>query len=70
MLEANLVSVMNREHVLDTFIESVKCSYDYILIDCMPSLGMLTINALIRKIKKDRKRKKAIGYEDLNFRST
>ena len=70
MLEANLVSVMNREHVLDTFIESVKCSYDYILIDCMPSLGMLTINALIRKIKKKKKKKKAIGYDDLNFRST
>ena len=37
---------MSREHVLKSAIEGMKKSYDYILIDCMPSLGMMTINAL------------------------
>jgi len=37
---------MSRETVLRTYINVVKDKYDYVLIDCMPSLGMLTINAL------------------------
>ena len=37
---------MSRETVLRSYIEIVRESYDYILIDCMPSLGMITINAL------------------------
>ena len=45
-LETSLVNVMSRETVLRTYIEQQKDRYDYILIDCMPSLGMLTINAL------------------------
>jgi chromosome partitioning protein len=45
-LEVSLFNVMNREKMLKQYIDSVKASYDYILIDCMPSLGMLTINAL------------------------
>jgi len=45
-LEVSLVNVMNREKVLKQYIDSMKREYDYILIDCMPSLGMLTINAL------------------------
>lgn len=45
-LEVTLVNVMNRERVLGEYIRQVKNYYDYILIDCMPSLGMLTINAL------------------------
>ena len=45
-LEVSLVNVMNREKVLKQYIDSIKREYDHILIDCMPSLGMLTINAL------------------------
>lgn len=44
--EVNLVNTMSRETVLKTYLKEVKGSYDYILIDCMPSLGMLTLNAL------------------------
>jgi chromosome partitioning protein len=45
-MEATLVNTMSRENILRTYINEVKSSYDYIIIDCMPSLGMLTINAL------------------------
>ena len=45
-LEINLVNVMCREVMLRSLLESIKSEYDYIIIDCMPSLGMLTINAL------------------------
>lgn len=44
-LEVSLVNVMSRELVMRSYIEKVKDRYDYILIDCMPSLGMITINA-------------------------
>ncbi len=46
-LETALVNVMSREHFLHQYIGTVKKNYDYILIDCMPSLGMITINALV-----------------------
>ena len=45
-LEVALVNSMNREKMLKQGLESAKREYDYILLDCMPSLGMLTINAL------------------------
>ncbi len=45
-LESTMVNVMSRERILKGFIDKVKGDYDYIVIDCMPSLGMLTINAL------------------------
>lgn len=45
-LEINLVNAMSREVMLRSLVEAVKDNYDYIIIDCMPSLGMLTINAL------------------------
>lgn len=45
-IEVSLVNAMSREYTLRTCIEPLKSRYDYILIDCMPSLGMLTINAL------------------------
>lgn len=43
-LEVSLVNAMSRETVLKQVLESVKSQYDYILLDCMPSIGMLTIN--------------------------
>ncbi len=45
-LDILLVNCMNRELVLAKYLERYKSCYDYILIDCMPSLGMLTVNAL------------------------
>jgi len=44
--EIELVSTMSREHQLKKSLEQVKNDFDYILIDCPPSLGLLTINAL------------------------
>ena len=41
-----LVNSMNREKMLKQVLDGAKREYDYILLDCMPSLGMLTINAL------------------------
>ena len=40
-LEVSLFNTMSREYVLRSTLEDVKKNYDYILIDCMPSLGML-----------------------------
>ena len=37
---------MSRETILRQYLDTVKQNYDYILLDCMPSLGMLTVNAL------------------------
>lgn len=45
-VEVGLVNVMSREMVLRQYIDSVKKDYDYVLLDCRPSLGMLVINAL------------------------
>ena len=45
-LEVALVNTMSREKVMKQVLESAKREYDYILIDCTPSLGMLTVNAL------------------------
>lgn len=44
--EVELVYIKNREHVLKRVLEKAKDSYDFITIDCPPSLGLLTINAL------------------------
>ncbi len=44
--EIGLFNTMSREYVLRSYLEAVRKNYDYILIDCMPSLGMMTINAL------------------------
>lgn len=46
-METSLFNVMSREFVLKSAIDSLKKNYDYILIDSMPSLGLMTINALV-----------------------
>ena len=45
-LEVALVNSMNREKMLKQVLDSAKREYDFILLDCTPSLGMLTVNAL------------------------
>ena len=45
-LEVRLINALSRESVLKTYVNEVKRNYDFVLIDCMPSLGMITINSL------------------------
>lgn len=45
-MEVLLVNAMSREKILKQYLDSIKRGYDYVLLDCMPSLGMLTVNAL------------------------
>ena len=45
-MEMNLVNAMSREFTLREYLDRVKHEYDYVIIDCMPSLGMITINVL------------------------
>lgn len=45
-VEVGLVNVMSRETVLKRYLDGIKKNYDYVLLDCRPSLGMLVINAL------------------------
>ena len=45
-MEVSLVNAMSRETVLRQYLDTVKGQYSHILIDCQPSLGMLTVNAL------------------------
>ena len=46
-LEIALVNAMSREVILKNYIDMIRDRYDWVLIDCMPSLGMMTINALV-----------------------
>ena len=46
-LEVSLVNAMSRETIFKQYLDTVKQNYDYVLIDCMSSLGMLTLNACI-----------------------
>ena len=46
-LEVSLINVMSREMILKSYVDELRPFYDYIIIDCMPSLGMMTINALV-----------------------
>lgn len=45
-VDVSLVHVLSREFILKTYVDSMREFYDYILIDCMPSLGVITINSL------------------------
>jgi len=46
MTESNLLNSMSREYAMKNCLEDLKKQYDYIIIDCMPSLSMITTNAL------------------------
>lgn len=46
VVEISLINTMSKELVLRSYINSIKEQYDYIIIDCMPSLGIVTVNAL------------------------
>ena len=46
-LEVSLANAMSRELILKEYVEQLRDKYEYILIDCMPSLGVMTINALV-----------------------
>ena len=45
-LETSMIKYVDKENILKKYVSKVKDDYDYILIDCRPSLGLLTINAL------------------------
>ena len=46
-LEISLTNVLSREMILKAYLDAVKENYDYVLIDCRPSLGLMTVNALV-----------------------
>jgi len=45
-VDVSMINTMSREYILSGVIAQIRDEYDFILIDCMPSLGMLTVNAL------------------------
>jgi chromosome partitioning protein len=45
--EIELVNLPNRENVLKELLTPIKDQYDFIIIDCLPSLGLITVNALV-----------------------
>lgn len=45
-IEINLAGAMSREYVLKAILDEIKQDFDYILLDCMPSLGLMTLNVL------------------------
>ena len=47
-MDLTLTAVMSRETMLKRYIDSQKSAYDYVLIDCLPALGMLTIKETMR----------------------
>ncbi|AYD48169.1 ParA family protein [Arachidicoccus soli] len=45
--EIEMINSPNRENVMKSMLESVKDQYDFIVIDCSPSLGLITVNSLV-----------------------
>ncbi|MEY4894246.1 MAG: hypothetical protein RL751_1061, partial [Bacteroidota bacterium] len=45
--ELEMINMPNREYLLRAALEQIKADYDFILIDCSPSLGLITVNALV-----------------------
>ena len=45
-IELGLVNIMSREFILKSYLNQIKDKYDYVIIDCRPSLSMITLNAL------------------------
>ena len=50
-MEVSLVNVMAHEKIMEQALEPFKDKYDYCLIDCMPSLGIITVACLLRRIE-------------------
>ncbi len=46
-METGLFNIMSRDYVKKNYIDKVRHNYDFVIIDCMPSLGMMTINELV-----------------------
>lgn len=46
VLEMSLVNIMSREYTMRNCLSEIRKDYDYVILDCMPSLGMITVNAL------------------------
>lgn len=46
-LELQMVGIIQREYILSNALESIKSAFDFILLDCGPSLGLMTVNALV-----------------------
>ena len=44
--EIEMLNIQNREHVISKLLAPIRDEYDYILIDCSPSLGLITVNSL------------------------
>ena len=51
-LEVTMSNVMSRELIMKEYIDTMRSRYDYILIDCMPSLGMMTINMVKKRLNR------------------
>lgn len=62
-MEYNLMNAMSRETTLRNYLSQVKDRYDFVLIDCMPSLSMVTLNALRRDFEMNQRDcKKCVYY--------
>ena len=61
-MEVSLVNAMSRETILRQYLDTLKGQYSHILIDCQPSLGMLTVNALAAA------KARRIKYREIKYR--